>query len=141
MLQEVYEWFIVNFKSTERATSVPAQPKRPGSNCGTETGFQPPAAGLTFAVSESSQGYGASLNLRCAQAIFHPRWHTDLLLFQCRCQRSNDSQTSSNALSGEFHQEQLHYLCTRQPLHFVDIPLIGLEIGLEIGADHPKCHQ
>lgn len=78
-----------------------------------ETGSQIPAAGLIFTVSESSQAYGARSIFRCAQATFNSRWHTDQRLFLCRCQQNHNSQAISTALSGESHEEQLQYMCTK----------------------------
>lgn len=107
MLKEVHEWFTANLKYTHRAGSTPTPTPREA-----ETGSQLPATGGTFTVSESSQAYGADLILRCAQATFHPRWHTDLRLFQCQCQQNNTSQSTGSTLSGGLHEEQLRYLCT-----------------------------
>ena len=97
MLEEVHEWFIANLKSTSAA---PGQTRRSRSSTSVETGSQLPSAGLTFSVSELDQEHGGSTTILCCpRATFHPSWHTDERLFQCRC-----------AASREVHKEQLKYL-------------------------------
>lgn len=120
MLKEVHEWFTKNLKHNNGAASAPQQSTPfPG---GVETGSQLPAAGLTFTVSEMSQVYGADLSLRCTQATFHPRWHTDMRLFQCRCQQDNHFQTRRSAFSKEIHEDQLQYLRMKPFLYFIKGP-------------------